>query len=104
MARSALPYNVTTGADNNRDSVFNDRPTGVSRNSARGADFWQVDTRVSKTIEAFGQHFEVLAEAFNVANRRNWTGFIGNMKSSSFGSPTDAAIPREVQLGIRVSF
>ena len=46
-ARSALPYNVTTGDDNNRDTSRTDRPAGVSRNSARGGDFWQVDARLS---------------------------------------------------------
>jgi hypothetical protein len=36
-ARSGLPYNVTTGRDDNQDGVFNDRPAGTTRNSARGA-------------------------------------------------------------------
>jgi hypothetical protein len=39
-ARSALPYNVTTGVDDNRDGYPTDRPAGVSRNSARGDHFW----------------------------------------------------------------
>ena len=34
---SATPYNVTTGVDGNGDTVFNDRPLGVERNSERGA-------------------------------------------------------------------
>ncbi|MBM3786666.1 MAG: carboxypeptidase regulatory-like domain-containing protein [Acidobacteria bacterium] len=34
---SATPYNITTGRDDNGDTFFNDRPQGVSRNSARGA-------------------------------------------------------------------
>ena len=33
-ARSGAPYNVTTGRDDNGDTVFNDRPAGVGRNSA----------------------------------------------------------------------
>jgi hypothetical protein len=37
---SALPYNVTTGLDNNGDTVFNDRAAGIGRNSARGATQW----------------------------------------------------------------
>ena len=32
---SGTPYNVTTGFDNNNDSIFNDRPAGVGRNSVR---------------------------------------------------------------------
>ena len=46
-ANSATPYNITTGFDNNHDFVFNDRPAGVSRNSARGAGQWDLDTRLS---------------------------------------------------------
>ena len=34
-ARSALPYNITTGADDNGDLAVTDRPLNVSRNSAR---------------------------------------------------------------------
>jgi hypothetical protein len=40
-AQSALPYNITTGRDDNGDTVSNDRPAGVGRNSGRGR--WQVD-------------------------------------------------------------
>jgi len=35
-AQSALPYNITTGRDDNRDTVSNDRPAGVTRNAGRG--------------------------------------------------------------------
>ena len=35
-AQSALPYNITTGRDDNGDTVSNDRPAGVSRNSGLG--------------------------------------------------------------------
>jgi hypothetical protein len=44
---SASPYNITTGFDNNNDSVINDRPAGVTRNSARGADRFDLSTRLS---------------------------------------------------------
>jgi len=46
-ASSAAPYNVTTGFDDNGDSVSNDRPAGVGRNGARGAGRWDVGTRLS---------------------------------------------------------
>jgi hypothetical protein len=42
-----LPYNIATGFDNNGDTVFNDRPSGVGRNSARGAARWEVGSRLS---------------------------------------------------------
>jgi hypothetical protein len=47
QATSALPYNITTGFDNNGDTVINDRPAGVGRNSGRGATRWEIGTRAS---------------------------------------------------------
>jgi hypothetical protein len=47
QATSALPYNITTGFDDNGDTVINDRPFEVGRNSARGASRWEIGSRVS---------------------------------------------------------
>jgi hypothetical protein len=47
QATSALPYNVTTGFDGNGDTIINDRPAGVGRNSARGAGRWEIGGRLS---------------------------------------------------------
>src|SRR5262249_27774395 len=47
QASSATPYNITTGFDDNGDTVSNDRPVGVGRNSARGAAQFDFGTRVS---------------------------------------------------------
>ena len=47
QATSALPYNITTGFDDNKDTVINDRPLGVKRNSARGAPRWEIGSRFS---------------------------------------------------------
>ncbi len=47
QATSALPYNITTGIDDNRDTAINDRPPGVGRNSARGASRWEIGSRLS---------------------------------------------------------
>ena len=52
--RSGTPYNITTGEDDNGDTVFNDRPANVGRNSARGEASWDVNTRVSYAF-GFGQ-------------------------------------------------
>ncbi len=46
-ARSGVPYNVTTGRDDNGDTVFNDRPAGVPRNSAWTPAMWDVGGRAS---------------------------------------------------------
>ena len=47
QATSALPYNITTGFDDNGDTVINDRPIGLGRNSARGASRWEIGSRLS---------------------------------------------------------
>jgi hypothetical protein len=51
---SALPYNITTGLDNNGDTLFNDRPAGVARNSARGASQWTANIRLNKSFPLGG--------------------------------------------------
>lgn len=47
---SAAPYNITTGRDNNGDTVFNDRPEGTERNSARGASSVNASLRLNKSF------------------------------------------------------
>ena len=47
-AQSAAPYNITTGRDDNRDGVSNDRPIGTGRNSARGAARYDMNVRFSR--------------------------------------------------------
>ena len=53
-ANSALPYTVTTGRDDNGDTVFNDRPASATRNGARSAPQWDVSARLS-WLFAFGE-------------------------------------------------
>lgn len=48
--QSGSPYNITTGRDNNGDGVFNDRPSGVSRNSAWTTGQWDIGGRLSYAI------------------------------------------------------
>jgi Carboxypeptidase regulatory-like domain/TonB dependent receptor len=43
---SAPPYNITTGFDDNGDSVVNDRPRGITRNSARGGGRCDLNLRL----------------------------------------------------------
>jgi Carboxypeptidase regulatory-like domain len=51
---SAPPYNITTGFDDNGDTVLNDRPAGVGRNAARADGVVDVTARLSWTF-GFGQ-------------------------------------------------
>jgi carboxypeptidase family protein len=47
---SAAPYTITTGSDNNRDGVSNDRPDGVGRNTERSASRFDTNLRVTRNI------------------------------------------------------
>lgn len=49
-ANSARPYTVTTGRDDNGDTVINDRPAGVGRNTRRGDGVLGADLRLSMRI------------------------------------------------------
>jgi hypothetical protein len=53
-ASSAAPYTITTGRDDNNDTVSNDRPAGIGRNSARGSARWDMGARLSYSF-GFGK-------------------------------------------------
>jgi hypothetical protein len=48
--QSPLPYNITTGRDDNRDTVSNDRPAGVTRNTGRGGTIVDITARLAWRI------------------------------------------------------
>ena len=53
-ASSGQPYTITTGRDDNGDTVSNDRPAGVGRNTERTAPRWDAGARLSWTF-GFGR-------------------------------------------------
>jgi hypothetical protein len=107
---SPLPFNVLTGNDRNFDTNFNDRPAGVGRNSGRGFNFASLDLRLSRKFhltERLG--LETIIEGFNVLNRANFqipnnVFGAGQTPLPSFSQPTAANDPRQLQLGLRLSF
>ncbi len=48
--QSATPFDVTTGHDDNGDTVSNDRPAGVTRNARRGSAQADIGARLSWAI------------------------------------------------------
>ncbi len=54
QASSGRPYTITTGLDGNGDTVFNDRPVGVGRNSARAAVQVNADVRITRSFNLRG--------------------------------------------------
>jgi hypothetical protein len=106
---SPLPFNILTGDDRNADTNFNDRPTGIGRNTGRGFDFATLDLRLSRRFRFTEQMgLEATVEAFNVFNRANYqvpnnVYGTGRTPLPNFGRP-QAADPRQVQLGLRFVF
>ena len=115
-ASSAAPYTVTTGRDDNGDAVFNDRPAGVGRNSARGAAQFNGTMRFTKSVNLGGAtvagetgssaryRMDVYAQLANPFNYVNDNQFIGNRLSPFFGTATSAGPARRVELGMSVTF
>lgn len=107
---SAPPFNVLLGSDRNFDTSFNDRPVGVGRNTGRGFSFASLDARVSRVVRVGDRAtVELLAESFNLLNRANYqipnaTFGPGPTPLATFGRPTAAFDPRQIQFGLRVSF
>jgi len=82
----------------------------VARNSGKGFEFASLDLRLSRRFRLSERvQVETLVEAFNVLNRANLqlpnnVFGTGNAPLSSFGQPTGAADPRQLQFGLRLSF
>ena len=131
---SGTPYNITTGLDDNGDSLFTDRPLGTPRNSLRGRLTTQTDLRLAWSLPQFrpngsaifnaqrapgggagprgpggpgnreGRRFEMYLFVQNVFNRVNYMSYVGVLTSPFYGRPTSAQAARRVELGWRFSF
>jgi hypothetical protein len=117
--RSGLPFNITTGRDNNGDSLFTDRPalaTGLSgpnvvvtsfgtfnlnpapgqpiipRNYGTGPAFLTANLRVSRKF-AFNDHraMTLAVQGWNIFNHTNAGVPIGSLASPLFGLSNTAA-------------
>jgi hypothetical protein len=104
------PYTVTTGRDDNRDGLANDRPAGVRRNSLQGPGYADLDLRWSRDFflvsskKDKGPTVTLGLETFNVLNRVNYVSFIGNLSSPFFGQAIAAQPPRRLQVSFRFRF
>ena len=107
---TGAPYSLTTGRDDNGDSYALDRPSGVGRNTLQGPGYAQLDLRWSREfalVKAKKDESPTLAvkvDAFNVFNRVNYVGFIGNQSSPFFGLPVAARPVRRMQFSLSMSF
>jgi hypothetical protein len=125
-----LPFNVTTGRDDNVDGITSDRPPGVGRNAGPNVSLdavntyraehglapvtslsapylSQLDLRLYHVFsfsrgKAKGQAY---LQVFNVFNRYNGGRVEGRVLAQNFGEPISyAGPPRTFELGFKVGF
>lgn len=126
---SPTPYSITTGIDENGDTVFNDRPLGFKRNTERGE--WQTrfdaylnwslafnsfklwgksssETSTQKSgantnqRKKYSLNFSVNAR--NLFNQTNFTRYVGVQISPFFRQPVSAQDARKINFGVEFSF
>jgi outer membrane receptor protein involved in Fe transport len=107
---SGIPFNVTTGRDENGDGMALDRPAGVSRNRGKGPGTALLDLRWYREFQFRPARKEkspsvtISADAFNVLNRVNYPGFVGALSSPFYGRAVASLPARRLQLGARLQF
>ena len=123
---TGTPYTITTGLDNNGDSIFNDRPAGIGRNSVRTPSQSTLSANLSYSVgigsprlsaafqergggeraaQATGRYrLAFILSATNLTNRPNYAGFSGVMTSPFFRTATSVTNPRRVELGASLRF
>ena len=118
---SGQPWNARLGYDFNSDGKVGDRAAGVPKFSQDGSNFANVNLRVTHRLSFGSRRIDLIAEAFNLFNRRNddvnsvITGqylsgptlanaalpFVANPR---YGQYTATLPPFEAQLGFRLGF
>jgi hypothetical protein len=131
---SGPPLTIRTGIDDNGDLVFNDRPDGVGRNSARTRAMWNSSanfgysfTLGKKTVTSGGgvqimgspagltvnptaaqtmprYRLNLNVNIQNLLNQPSYQGYSGVMTSPFFLQPTSASGFRRVTFNTNVSF
>jgi hypothetical protein len=114
-ASDGYVYMETTGFDNNRDGLLNDRPAGVGIWTLRATPSWTVGTRFTYNIplgtQAAGApagaqryRLNVYVNVNNLTNHDNLVGYSGVATSPFFMRPTAVSNPRKIDVGFNVAF
>jgi len=105
---SASPYSQTAGIDFFHTGMSNARLPGVGRNTLRATPFRSVDVRWSRDLALTqiekGTELTLSLDAFNVFNHPNFAGYVGNVRSPFYLSPTTVSPGRRLQLSAEVKF
>ena len=106
------PLNVTTGRDDNGDTIYNDRPAGYARNSERTSGYKQLDLGISRAFALKRARLILRADIFNLFDTVNFSGFFNfgasGVRPDETGTlafqPTVAGPPRQFQFSARIRF
>jgi Carboxypeptidase regulatory-like domain len=105
---SGMPFNIITGTDDNHDTVVNDRPPGVGRNTGKGPGYFDLDVHVARQFLYRGDtskaNMEISWDAFNVLNHVNYMNFNGVRTSPFFGQANDSFPARTMQVQLKIRF
>ncbi len=107
---SGYAFNATTGQDANGDTIFNDRPAGISYNAYSLPSYQTLDLRLSRIIRlGESRRLELIGESFNLTNRLNPTNVVrvfgpNAAPNANFNTVTQAETARQFQLAVRFSF
>ena len=111
---SGKPFDITTGRDDNGDTLANDRPAGGTRNTGQGPDYARIDARVAKSfrlphpfehgVDGRASFLEFSVDVFNLFNHLNPHSYIGAQTSPFFGRANGAFQARTVQVATRYRF
>jgi hypothetical protein len=115
QATSGRPYSGLIGSDLNNDGNRNtDRVPGEGRNIYTGRGFASLDPRITREIKFHEKaRLQLIFESFNLFNRANFTtlnttkmALSGTtlVPQANFGSPTNTADPRIIQLAAKFLF
>jgi hypothetical protein len=116
QANSNRPYNITTGFDDNGDTNTNDRPAGTKRNTGIGPRYFNVNLSFQKTVNLkseagrtsakspSGPNMTFILNSWNAFNHPQYQNYSGVMTSTFFGHPNRANNPRNVEVGMRLTF
>jgi hypothetical protein len=129
---SAPPYTLLTGRDDNGDGIFNDRPTGVGRNTLRASGQTTLNmmagyvfmfgrtaplppgigifgsggaTQVRSVDQGTARYrLQLFVQMQNLTNQTNYLAYSGTLTSPFFGKPTAVTGMRKIDAGINLSF
>ena len=105
--RSAPPFNVTTGRDENGDGLALDRPAGLARNTGSGPALlelnlrWSRDWRLRPSLKDKAPLATFAVDGFNVFNHTNPQNYLGALSSPLFGRAVASYPSRRLQFGFR---